>query len=156
MKKTMLTLAFGLMIAGPAAFALTADEVVVDLQAQGFTPTQTRTNATWIKVEAIRGTQKREMILDKTTGAVLKDEVTVVQAGEVIVPGTSARLRVRDAASDADRDRTRDRDTDMDDDGEDDDGPDHDDASDYDDRGHGDRDRDRDPASHDDDDGDDD
>lgn len=96
MKKTILTLALGLMLSGQGAFALTADEVVTDLQAQGYTRTEVRVGPTQIKVEAIRGTEKLEVIYDKATGAVLKTEMDQVRLGENISPGVSVRDRNRD------------------------------------------------------------
>lgn len=96
MKKTILTLAFGLLLSGQAAFALTADQLVSDLQAQGYTRTEVRVGPSQIKVEAIRGTEKLEVIYDKTTGAVLKSEVATVRFGENTAPGVSVRDRNRD------------------------------------------------------------
>jgi hypothetical protein len=95
-KKTILTLAFGLMLSGQGAFALTADEVVNDLRDQGYTRTEVRVGPSQIKVEAIRGTEKLEVIYDKTTGAVLKSEVATVRFGDNTTPGVSIRDRNRD------------------------------------------------------------
>lgn len=96
MKKTILTLAFGLLLSAQGAFALTAEQLVSDLQAQGYTRTEVRVGPSQIKVEAIRGTEKLEMILDKASGAILKSEVATVRFGENTAPGVSVRDRNRD------------------------------------------------------------
>lgn len=96
MKKSMITLAFGLMISASGAFAITADEVISDFQGQGFTRTEVRVGPTQIKVEGIRGTEKVEVIYDRATGQVLKTETELVSAGENTAPGVSVRERNRD------------------------------------------------------------
>ena len=87
MKRTLLmTAAF--LFAGQMAFAaLSTDTVVSDLTGLGYTRIEIKTGPTQMKVEAIRGTEKLEIIYDIETGAVLKQETGVVYQGENTTPG---------------------------------------------------------------------
>jgi hypothetical protein len=96
MKKTLTAMAFGLIFAGHMAFALTADQVVTDLQAAGYTRVEVKVGPTQMKVEAIRGTEKLEIVYDKATGAILKREIETVRPGENTAAGVSIRDRGRD------------------------------------------------------------
>lgn len=149
------------------------DDIVRDLQAQGYTRIEIKNGATQTKVEAIRGTEKVETVFDRATGDVIKQEVETVDSGDDTRPGVEIRTRDRDFVDgsgsdddDDDDDRRSGRDDDSDDNsgsgrGSDDDGDDDrgrdrdrsddDDDDDDDDRG---RDRDRDDDSDDDDDDD--
>ena len=66
-----------------AAFAMTAsmglaqsvsDSVVADLQAQGYTNIEVKTRANSVKIEGVKDGQKIEITLDKSTGAIIKQE----------------------------------------------------------------------------------
>ncbi|MFN7224852.1 MAG: PepSY domain-containing protein [Paracoccaceae bacterium] len=96
MKMTIAALAFGMVFSGQMALALTADDVVADLQAAGYTRVEVRVGPTQIKVEAIRGTEKLETVYDAATGAVLKTQVRTVEAGTQTAPGVTVRDRNRD------------------------------------------------------------
>ncbi len=72
------------------------DQIVSDLQAQGFTRIEVKTGLTQTKVEAIRGTEKVETVFDRATGDVIKQEVETVRAGEDTRPGVEVRSRDRD------------------------------------------------------------
>ncbi|MFN3846653.1 MAG: hypothetical protein ACK4RZ_12670 [Paracoccaceae bacterium] len=96
MKMTIAALAFGVMFSGQMAMALTADDVVADLQAAGYTRVEVRVGPTQIKVEAIRGTEKLETVYDAATGAVIKTQVRTVEAGTQTAPGVTVRERKRD------------------------------------------------------------
>lgn len=166
MKRIVAALALGLTMTAQTGFALTADEAVADLRAAGFTRIEVKVGATQMKVEAIRGTEKLEVVYDRVSGAVLKSEVETVGAGETTAPGVSVRNRDRDFVRVADRRSDDDSDDDdgrrgrgaddapgddnggdrggrgrgSDDDGDDDKGDDGDDDDSGDDNG-GDRDR---------------
>ena len=140
------------------------DQIVSDLQAQGFTRIEVKTGLTQTKVEAIRGTEKVETVFDRATGDVIKQEVETVRAGEDTRPGVEVRSRDRDFV---DGSRSDDRDDSGSRSGRDDDdddrrgGRDDDDDDDRrggqdDDDGRGGRDDSRDDNDDDDDDNDDD
>lgn len=103
MKRIVAALALGLTMTAQTGFALTADEAVADLRAAGFTRIEVKVGATQMKVEAIRGTEKLEVVYDRVSGAVLKSEVETVGAGETTAPGVSVRNRDRDFVRVADR-----------------------------------------------------
>lgn len=138
MKMTFVAMAFSVMMAGSAAFALTPDQVISDLQAQGYTRVEVRVGPTQMKVEAIKGTEKVEIIYDSATGTVLKTETEAVRPGENTAPGVSVRERGRDFVRVERRDSS---DDDSDDDSNDDHGgrgsDDNDDDGDDDHGGHG-------------------
>lgn len=132
MKRKIALLAFGLVLAGQTAFAITSDSVISDLQAEGYTRVEVRVGPTQMKVEAIRGTEKLEMIILTETGQVLKTETEVVGSGENTTPGVSVRDRNRDfvrvvrrSGSDDDNGGDRNRGHGDDDDRVDDDNPGH-------------------------------
>ena len=100
MKRTFLALALGAMIAsGGAAMALTSDQVVADLQTAGYSRVAVRVGPTQMKVEAIRGTEKLEVIYDRTSGAVLKTETKTASGRDASRSGVSVRDRNRDFVS---------------------------------------------------------
>jgi len=153
------------------------DQIVSDLQAQGFTRIEVKNGLSQTKVEAIRGTEKVETVFDRATGEVIKQEVETVRAGEDSRPGVEVSNRDRDFVGgsrsdddDDDDDRRSGRDDRDDDDdrsgghdddnddrgrGSDDDSDDDDDNYDYDDHDDDD-DSDDDEDDDDDDDSDDD
>ncbi|MCR9109935.1 PepSY domain-containing protein [Marivita sp. XM-24bin2] len=141
--------------AGTMTFAQSAtDQIINDLTGQGFERIEIDNGVAQIKVEAIRGIQKLEVVYDRATGNILKQEIERVDSDDDTRPGVEIRDRdrdfvERDRSDDDDDDRGGGRDEDDDDDrrgGRDDD----DDPSDgHDDNGDNDRDRD-----HDDDDSD--
>lgn len=94
--KRNLMLAAAFILFGTVASALTADEVVQDLVGQGYTRVEVKTGPTQIKVEAIRGTEKLEVIYDSVTGAVLKSETGVVERSDDVTPGVEVSDRNHD------------------------------------------------------------
>jgi hypothetical protein len=68
------SLALGFALISPAAFALTADEVIADLQSQGYSHIEIRVGATRIRAEAMRNGEKLETVYDIVSGAVVKRE----------------------------------------------------------------------------------
>jgi len=138
MKKYSFALAAAMMLAGGAAFAqATLDPVVNDFvtsySADGFTRFEVRSGLTQVKIEAYRGTEKVEVILDKTTGEVLKSETEVAGLFDDNTPGVFIRERNRDfLRSDSDDDSNDDDEDgdDSDDDSLDDDSSDDDSSDD--------------------------
>lgn len=132
-------LALVLTLAGlPAAAQSVSQELVNRFRSEGFTHIEVRNGLTQTKVEAYRGSQKVEVIVDRATGAVLKSETETVEerragSGSLTV---SSRNRdfVREDEDDDDRHRGhrgRGADDDQSDDDHGDDGPDHDDGDDH-------------------------
>lgn len=155
MKRTLLcTAAF--IFAGHMAFAaITADSVVTDLLADGYTRIEVKQGPTQIKVEAIRGTEKLEIVYDIESGAILKQEVETVRPGENTAPGVRIRDRDEDFV-DGDDDNNDEDENDDDDNDDNDDDNDDDNGSDDDNDDGDDNDDDGDDNSGSDDDGDDD
>ena len=178
MKRTIFFTAAAGILAGSLAMAdALTDQVVADLQGQGFTAIEVKNGLSQMKVEAIRDNLKVEVVYDRATGQILKQEQESA-AGETIRPGVSireedkdfvrgARVSARDESEDdngGDRGRGQGGDDDEGDDndhrgGHDDDDDrddDRDDDDDDDDRDDDDDDRDDDDDDRDDDDDDDD
>lgn len=113
-------------------------KVVEDLQAQGYDFIEIKNGLTQIKVEAIRGTEKLEIVYDRETGEVLKREVQRAASGEVGRSGIEIDTRNRDFLDDDEddeSDRSGRRDDEDDDEGDrsssdDDEDDDEDDDSD--------------------------
>jgi opacity protein-like surface antigen len=154
--KPTLALAAALALASGAALADVTQEVIDGLKAGGFERIEIQRSPTTLKVEATRGTEKLEQIIDRATGAILKQETETLRPGERLSDALSIRDRDRigggrRGGDDDDDDSGRDDDDDRDDDssghGSDDDGDDR--------SGHGGR-GDDDSSGHDSDDDDDD
>lgn len=96
MKLKSAVLALGFAFAAHGALALTTDEIIADLQAQGYSRVEVKVGPNQIKVEAIRGTEKVETIYDIATGAVLKTETDTVRLFDNTNPGVQIRERNRD------------------------------------------------------------
>ncbi len=120
MKRKIALLALGLVFGGHTAFAVTTEAVIADLQAEGYSRVEVKVGLTQMKVEAIRGTEKLEMVVLSETGQVLKSEAGQVRPGENTTPGVSVRERNRDFVRVAQRTRASDDDS-VDDDSVDDD-----------------------------------
>ena len=133
MKKLMMTTMAGVFAASMSMAAITTDAIVSDFQAQGFTRVEVKVGPTQMKVEAIRGAEKVEVIYDIASGAVLKREVGTVGALENTTPGVQIRDRGRDFLRDGDDDSNDDDDSDDDDSDDDDSDDDNDDDDDDDD-----------------------
>ena len=105
-----------LVLSGSMAMAaVTTEQLVADLQAEGYTWIEVKRGPTQIKIEAVRGTSKTETIIDAETGAILRSETEDANAAEQARIGVKVRERVRN------RDFLRIGRDDGDDDGEDDD-----------------------------------
>jgi hypothetical protein len=126
MKKTVISAVVATFASGMAMAQTATDQIVDDLTGKGFERIEIDNGLAQIKVEAIRGTDKLEVVYDRQTGSILKQEMERVRADEDTTPGVSIRDRDRDFVnlarmddvSDDDRsdDDRRDRDDDSDDD----------------------------------------
>lgn len=136
--RLMLMTATMALSASMAVAAVTTTEIVQTYRDQGYSWIEVKQGITQIKVEAVRGTEKIEVVIDAETGAVLKQETEQASIGEQGRTGVEIRTRDEDFLDD---DRQGD---DVDDDGQDDgaddhggddDGGDDDDSDDDDDHG---------------------
>ncbi len=144
MKLFATTAAFVLFSTGLSLAAVDTNALIDSLQSQGYTRVEVKEGPSQVKIEAIRGTEKVEVVYDKETGAVLKSETETVQPGDDIAAGVSVDTRDEDfldddssddAMDDANDDANDDSSDDANDDANDDSGDDsNDDGSD--DSGH--------------------
>lgn len=110
-----------------ATGSTSTDQLVSDLQAQGYTRIEVKNGVTQTKVEAVRGTEKIETVFDRATGEVIKQEVETVRSGDDTRPGVEIDTRDRDfvgggrSDDDEDDDRRSGRDDDSSDDDRNDD-----------------------------------
>jgi hypothetical protein len=75
MKTTLLSTTAALALATSPVFAQSAtDQIVADLQSQGFTYVEVKEGPSQIKAEAVRDGTKLEVIYDSATGEILKQE----------------------------------------------------------------------------------
>ena len=142
--KTRLIMTAGAMaMAATTAFsAIDTDALVQQLQDQGFTRIEVKIGMNRVKVEAISGDQKVEVVYDSATGAILKHETSQVEVGGDDTPGVEIKRGVLgtlfghdddDDELDDDEYDHEDGDDHEDDDGSDDDGSDDDDDDEDDD-----------------------
>jgi hypothetical protein len=103
-----------------------ATQVVENLQGLGYTYIEVETGPTQMKVEAVRGTDKLEVIYDLASGAILKQEREQAEGEYLGRTGVEFDVEDRDFLrgddddDDGDRGRGRGRDDDDDDDDDDD------------------------------------
>lgn len=112
-----------LVLAAPMALAQTAQEqVATQLQAQGWSVTRVgRTLLFRVRIEAVRGGQLREVILNPRTGEILRDYTRPLRASDRQGPIRDDGERASGGASSDERDDDEDDDDDDDgDDGDDD------------------------------------
>lgn len=95
-------------------------ELVAELQAEGYDFIEIKNGPTQIKVEAIRGTEKLEMIFDRETGELLKREIGRAGADDMGRSGIEIDTRKDDFLDDDEDDEDDDRSGGRDDDDEDD------------------------------------
>jgi hypothetical protein len=123
-----LFLASALIAGGSVAWAQSAaDAAVAGLLADGFTRVEVKSGPTQTKIEGVRGTETRELVIDNASGNVVKSETGTVGLFDNTNPGVFVRSRdsdfVRDGARGDDDDgehRGRGRGSDDDDDDDDD------------------------------------
>ena len=88
MKTKFLMTVSALVLSSTMAFAaLTTETVVAGLQGQGYTRVEVKTGPTQTKFEAIKGSEKLEVIYDNASGNVLKTETGTVGLLESIRGG---------------------------------------------------------------------
>jgi hypothetical protein len=109
MKLKLMTAAVLLLASTSLSQAAWSSQQVIDqYRAEGYTRVEVKMSATQAKVEAIKGTQKVEVIYDLATGAILKKETETVRGGENTTPGTFVRTvsgsRSFDDSNDSDDD----------------------------------------------------
>ena len=79
MKKLLLTTTAAIVFSMNAAFAQSiADQVISQLQAEGYDSIEVTNGPSQVKVEAIRDGMKLEAIYDAATGAILMQDVSAV------------------------------------------------------------------------------
>lgn len=146
MKKFLLSTTAAIALASNALYAQSiTDQIVSQLQAQGYESIEIENGQTQIKVEAILNGRKLEVVYDALTGVILKEEVSTADDDDTL------RRGVRISSSDDD-DFLDDDEDDNDDDEDEDDNDDNDDDDTDSDRDGGD---DNDEDDNDDDDNDD-
>ena len=97
MKTRLTLLVAAIAFSGSMAFAaLSTQDLVDQLGAQGYTRVEVKVGPTQTKVEAIRGTEKLEVVYDNASGETLKSETGTVEAGDDTAPGVSIRNRKHD------------------------------------------------------------
>lgn len=131
MKKTLLATTATLALASTPALAQSAtDQIVADLQSQGFTYVEVQEGPSQIKVEAVRDGMKLEVIYDSATGEILRQETEVAEGEYATRTGVEIESddedfidddEMDDDEDDDERDEDDERDDDEEDDDEDDD-----------------------------------
>ncbi|NCO87578.1 MAG: PepSY domain-containing protein [Rhodobacterales bacterium] len=97
MKRFFLSTTLAMVLsAGVAMASPFDDQIVSSLQSQGFERIEIRTGLTQVKVEAIRGQDKVEIVYDLATGAVLSQQTGRIRANDTVVPGVESRNENRD------------------------------------------------------------
>ncbi len=121
--KRLFLLSAAFAMSASMAMAITANDLVAAYQAEGYTKIEVITGLTQIKVEAVKGTAKVEVIYDGATGAVLAQENSFARRGD-----RSTGVELSSSSDDFLNGPGNDdgSDDDMDDDNGDDDGPNHD------------------------------
>ena len=156
MKTTLLSTTAALALATSPVFAQSAtDQIVADLQSQGFTYVEVKEGPSQIKAEAVRDGTKLEVVYDSATGEILKQETEAAEGDYATRTGVEVDSDDEDFLDDDDMDEAAD-DDEMDDDRDDDErGDDRDDDERGDDRDDDERGDDRDDDERDDDERDD-
>ena len=90
-----------------AGAASPAEDRISALQAEGYDRIEVKTGPSQTKIEALRGAEKVELVIDSVTGAVLKQEIENA-AGETMRAGVRYRSRDRDFVGERRRGRSDD------------------------------------------------
>jgi hypothetical protein len=131
-----LLLSAALVLTAPMAMAaVTTTEVVDSYRSQGYSWIEVKQGPTQIKVEAVKGSEKVEVVIDIETGAVLKQETERASTRDQGRTGVDVSTRDEDFVGRDDDDDDDRNDDDDDDDGRDDDDDDHGRGDDDDDDG---------------------
>ena len=158
MRPSFLSLIAALILGSAATADPFTDRVIAEFRELGFQSIEVKNGPTQVKVEGVRGNREYEVVYDRATGRILKQEQGLADDRDVGRDGVEEQQRNRDFVGDDRRRAGRDDDDDGRRSGRD---HDHDDDDSSGHRGGGDRDHDRDHDSddrsgHDDDDDDDD
>ena len=127
-RRLLLATAALVLTAGLATADAFSDKVVADLQAMGYEFIEVKRGVSQLKIEAIRGTRKLEVIYDLATGDILKQETERADANEIGRTGVEIKTTGEDITDDEKDDAE-----DVNDDDEDDDDHDNDNDNDDDD-----------------------
>ncbi|WP_439156390.1 PepSY domain-containing protein [Yoonia sp.] len=128
MKNILLSTTAAIAMTATAAFSQSiADQVITQLQEQGYTRIEVENGPTQVKVEAIRDGMKLEVVYDAATGAILKEEVAPIDADDDVRSGVSVRDDDEDFIDDEDDEDDEDVDDDDEDDDDDNDSDENDD-----------------------------
>jgi len=164
MKPTVFVMAVAMISGSAAAADPFTDRVITEFRELGFQSIEVKNGPTQVKVEGIRGNREYEVVYDRATGRILKQEQGLADSRKIDRDGVEVQQRDRDFVGadrrragrddDDDDDRRSKRDRDDDDDRSGRRGGDDRDRDDRSGRGGGndDRDDDRDHDDHDDDD----
>lgn len=136
MKKILLTTTAAIALSAGAVFAQSiAEQVITQLQAEGYQSIEVTNGPTQVKVEAIRDGMKLEVIYDALTGAILEQEVGEADDDEDDEVGVRIENDDEDFLDDDEDDENDedDNDDDEDDDNDDDENDDDDEDDDEDD-----------------------
>ena len=137
MKKFLLSTTAAIALASNALYAQSiTDQIVSQLQAQGYESIEIENGQTQIKVEAILNGRKLEVVYDALTGVILKEEVSTADDDDTLRRGVRISSSDDDDFLDEDEDDNDDNDdddTDSDRDGGDDNDEDDNDDDDNDD-----------------------
>ncbi len=125
MKNLLLSTTAALAFAASAVYADTiAEQVISQLQAEGYERIEISSSSSRVEVEAIRDGMKLEVTYDAVTGEILEQEVRPVNDSDDTTPGIEIDGQDDDSSDD---DEDENDDDDSDDDDEDDDENDDDD-----------------------------
>lgn len=96
MRKTLTLAAVAVLWTGMAQADAFTDSIVANMRDLGYDFIEIQDGVTQTKVEAVRGTEKLEVVYDRATGRILKQERERAEAGEVGRSGVQIRNRNRD------------------------------------------------------------
>lgn len=131
MKKILLTTTAAIALSASAVFAQSiAEQVISQLQSEGYQSIEVTNGRTQVKVEAIRDGMKLEVIYDALTGAILQQEVEEADDDERNDRGVRIENDDEDFLDDDEDDENDDDEDDDNDDDEDDNDDDEDDDND--------------------------
>ena len=94
-RKLMMSAALALM-GSTAMAAVSTDDVIQSLSSQGFTRVEIKRGLTQVKVKAIRGDQKLDLVLDAVSGRILKQNMVPTLFFDNKTPGFFVSERRRD------------------------------------------------------------
>ncbi|WP_084861083.1 PepSY domain-containing protein [Salibaculum halophilum] len=109
MKTTLLSTTAALALATSPVFAQSAtDQIVADLQSQGYTYIEVKEGPSQIKAEAVRDGRKLEVVYDSATGEILKQETEAAEGDYATRTGVEVDSDDEDFLDDDDMDEADD------------------------------------------------